>query len=67
MFFSPALVGIFFIAPGITFLGLAVVESLKKVRTSTPARKAWLRVGVIFTGVGLFLYVFHSFFRSRPR
>ena len=58
-----ALLGPFFVALGVIFLGLAVRDSVKNRGRVTPARKAWLRVGLIFTAVGVFLYVFHSYHR----
>ncbi len=61
------LLGPFFVALGAIFLGLAFRDSAKNRGTATPARKAWLRVGVIFTAVGLFLYVLHTYFQPRPR
>ena len=61
---APA-IGVLFISLGAIFLGLAVRDYVKKGATSTPARKAWLRIGVLFTGVGIFLYVFHTYFQPR--
>ena len=58
VFLGPA-----FVALGLIFLSLALRESLKHRGMATPARKAWLRVGVIFTVVGLFLSVFYSYSR----
>src|ERR1017187_98137 len=63
----PVYIGLFFNVMGVFFLGLAARDYVKKGAMSTPARKAWLRIRGIFTGEGIFLYVFHTYFLPRPR
>jgi hypothetical protein len=59
---SPSvLVGLFFFALGVIFLGLATRDFARNRGKATPARKAWLRVGLIFAAVGIFLYIFHNY------
>lgn len=57
--------------PGVTFLfaALAVVFAVLAVRDylreggeSTPARKTWQRMAVIFSAVAVGLFVWHKFF-----
>jgi hypothetical protein len=60
---APAFIGLFFVVLGVVFVGLAVRDAVKNRGSATPGRKAWLRVGLIFTAVGVFLYVFHNYHR----
>jgi len=45
------------------FLLLAAVDYTRHGSPSHPARKAWLRVGLIFTGISIYLLVFQNHFR----
>jgi hypothetical protein len=63
----PTLLGLFFVALGVVFLGLALRDSVKNRGSATPARRAWLRVGIIFAAVGVFLCAFHTYFQAGPK
>ena len=52
---------IVFIALAVIFAGLALRDYLKTENKLTPARKTWLRIAFIFSGVGIFLYVLRLF------
>jgi hypothetical protein len=49
--------GIVFIALAVIFVGLAFRDYLKTENKLTPARKTWLCIAFIFSGVGIFLFV----------
>ena len=50
-------VGILFMILSVLFFGLSLRDYLRAKGEKTPARKAWLRVAIIFAIVGIFLYV----------
>ncbi len=50
-------VGLLFIALSILFFGLALRDYIRAKGTKTPARKAWLRIAVIFGAIGAYLYL----------
>jgi hypothetical protein len=52
-------IGMVFLGLAAIFVALALRDRLKNGAELTPARKAWIRVGVIFSAVGLGLYFFH--------
>jgi hypothetical protein len=54
---NQAQVGLLFIALAVLFFGLSLRDYLKSGARITPARRAWLRVGIIFAIVGVFLYL----------
>ena len=60
---SPASIGIVFVALGVVFLGVAFRDYLKTEGKLTIARKIWLRMAFIFSGVGIGLYLVHTFLR----
>jgi hypothetical protein len=62
MFGTVPPVAIVFVALGIIFLGAAFRDFLIEEGKLTPARKTWLRIAFIFAGVGIGLFVWHSFF-----
>jgi len=54
--------GIVFVAIAVVFLGISFRDYLKTEGKLTIARKIWLRMAFIFAGVGIGLYVVHTFF-----
>jgi hypothetical protein len=48
-------VGVLFIILSILFFGLSLRDYVRSDRKKTPARRAWLRVAVIFAVIGLLL------------
>jgi hypothetical protein len=52
---------IVFVALAVIFLGAALRDSLLAEGKLTPARKTWLRVSFIFSGVAIGLFVWHSY------
>ena len=60
---SPSSLGIIFIAIAVVFLGVALRDYLKTEGKLTIARKIWIRMAFIFVGVGIGLYLVHTFFR----
>jgi hypothetical protein len=51
-------VGILFLILSVLFFGLSLRDYIRSKGQQTPARKAWLRVAVIFAIVGVLLYAF---------
>jgi hypothetical protein len=49
------LVPLIFIALGSLFVCLALLDVRRHGSKSTPARKAWLRIGLIFAAVSIYL------------
>jgi hypothetical protein len=45
------------------FLSLALIDYRKHGSATRPARKAWLRIGLIFAAVSIYLF----FFQGRER
>ena len=60
---GPSSLGIIFIAIAVVFLGVALRDYLKTEGKLTIARKIWIRMAFIFVGVGIGLYLVHTFFR----
>ena len=54
-------VAIVFVALGVIFSGLALRDFLTEEGKLTPSRKTWLRIAFIFSGVGIGLFVWHTF------
>jgi hypothetical protein len=46
---------VFFAVLGVIFLVLASLDFRRHGLKSTPARKAWLRIGLIFSAVSVYL------------
>jgi hypothetical protein len=55
-------IGIVFIAIGIIFLCITFRDYLKAEGKLTIARKIWLRMAFIFSGVGIGIYFLNNFF-----
>jgi hypothetical protein len=55
-------VAIVFVALAIIFLGAAFRDFLVQEGKLTPARSTWIRVAFIFSGIGIGLFVWHTFF-----
>jgi hypothetical protein len=55
-------IGIVFIAIGVIFLGITFYDYLKAEGKLTIARKVWLRMAFIFSGVGIGIYFLNNFF-----
>lgn len=62
MFGTVPPVAIVFVALATIFLGAAFRDFLIHEGKLTPARGTWLRVAFIFSGIGIGLFVWHSFF-----
>ena len=60
---SPLFLGIIFIAIAVVFLGISFRDYLKTEGKLTIARKIWFRMAFIFAGVGIGLYLVHTFLR----
>ena len=56
-------VGIVFIALAVVFVGITVQDYLKETGKLTIARKTWLRVAFIFSGVGICLSFLNIFIK----
>ena len=52
-----AQIGILFMVLALLFFGLSLRDYLKSAGKKTPARGAWIRVAVVFTIVGVLLYL----------
>ncbi len=52
-----AQIGILFMVLALVFFGLSFRDYLKSGGTRTPARRAWLRVAIIFSIIGVLLYL----------
>jgi len=57
--------GIVFVALAVVFLGAALRDYLKTEGKLTIARKIWIRMAFIFTGVGIGLYLVQIFFQCQ--
>jgi hypothetical protein len=62
MFGTVPPVAIVFVALAIIFLGAAFRDFLIAEGKLTPARSTWLRIAFIFSGIGIGLFVWHTFF-----
>ncbi len=60
---TPYSLAIVFVALAVVFIGVALRDYLKTEGKLTIARKIWLRMAFIFAGVGIGLYLVHTFFR----
>ena len=58
---SPARIGVLFLALAVIFLGAALRDYLRTEGKVSPARRAWLRVAIIFAMVGFGLQFLHVF------
>ncbi len=54
---SASHIGLLFIGLAVVFLGLSTRDYLRAGPKMTPARRTWLRIGVIFAIVGVYLFV----------
>jgi hypothetical protein len=61
MFGTVPPVAIVFVALGIIFLGAAFRDFLLTEDKLTPARKTWIRMTFIFSGLAIGLFVWHTF------
>jgi hypothetical protein len=52
-----------FVALAVIFLSVVVRDYLNAEGKMTPSRQTWLRVVVIFAGIGTALYVVQTFFQ----
>jgi len=52
-----AQIGILFMVLALLFFGLSFSDYLRSAGKKTPARRAWLRVAVVFAIVGVLLYL----------
>ena len=50
------LVGLVFVVLAVIFFGLSLKDYSKAERKTPLARKAWLRIAIIFAGVGVGLF-----------
>jgi hypothetical protein len=58
--FTGAQIGLLFIALALLFSGLSFRDYLWTGGNTTPARRAWLRIAMIFAIVGILLFVQQS-------
>ncbi len=56
---SPARIGVLFLALAMIFLAAALRDYRRSEGKSSPARRTWLRVAIIFAIVGLSLQFLH--------
>ena len=54
-------VAIVFVALAVVFTSMSLRDYLIREDKLTPARKTWLRLSVIFAGIAIGLYVWHTF------
>lgn len=54
-------VAIVFVALAVVFAGVALQNFLGDEGKLTPARKTWLRISFIFSGIAIALFVWHTF------
>ena len=52
-------IGIFFLALAVVFFGLVWRDYRRSPGAGTPARRAWMRIAIIFATVGALLYLTH--------
>ena len=57
---TPA-VAIVFLALAVIFAGITFRDYLLQEKKLTPARKTWLRISFIFSGIAIGLFVWHTF------
>ncbi len=50
-------IGLLFIALALLFFGLAAWDYLRMKDKKTPARRAWVRIGIVFAIIGILLYL----------
>ena len=50
-------IGLLFIALSILFFGLSLRDYIRSKGVRTPARRAWLRIALIFAVIGGYLYL----------
>ena len=55
--FTGTQIGLIFIALSLLFFGLSLRDYFKSKGAKTPARRAWLRVAIIFAIIGILLYL----------
>jgi polyferredoxin len=60
---TPYSLALVFVALAVVFLGISFRDYLKTEGKLTIARKIWLRMAFIFAGVGIGLYLVHTFLR----
>jgi hypothetical protein len=56
-------IALFFGGLAVVFLFLALVDFRRHGSPATPARKAWFRIGLIFTAISIYLIFFQGHFR----
>jgi hypothetical protein len=54
-------VAIVFVALAALFVGIAFRDYLIQEGKLTPARSTWLRMAFIFSGIGIGLFIWHTF------
>ena len=54
---QPPLVSILFIAIAVIFLAITFRDYLRSEGKLNPARRAWIRIALIFSSVGIGLYL----------
>ena len=58
--FPPPALAIVFVGLAVIFLTVTVQDYLRTEGKLTPSRHTWLRVALIFTGVGVILTLFQA-------
>ncbi len=57
---TPIHIGLLFLALSLLFLGLSLWDYIRSKGEKTPARRAWLRVGILFGITGTVLCLLNS-------
>ena len=58
---GPSSIGIVFVAIAVIFIGVAFRDYLMSENKMTVARKIWIRMAIIFAGVGIGLFFVQIF------
>jgi len=59
---GPSSIGIVFVAIAVIFIAVAFRDYLTSENKMTIARKIWIRMAIIFAGVGIGLFLVQIFF-----
>lgn len=54
---SGSQIGLLFVALSLLFFGLWLRDFVRSKGIKTPARRAWMRIAIIFGAIGAYLYL----------